>query len=307
MGLPKIRMPEGGMLDGIKSKLGFSEDTSSYSSQRSSRRRDYGDYDDEPDYGDYGDYGDYEDEEADDAPGSNYDPYSSVTTRPARGSHARTSSGYTSPKLVSFDDVRAHTTVPESLNRDPLPPRRSTSYRSERTVVDSDAPAHANTPNARIAAASDRERNESLNSLFTGAESSKPAASSAPAPANSVSPAASSGATRPLSAVAPRPAAATAAPAVSTVGAIRALAVVKPTSYSEVEKISRALKAGNVVVLALSNTPDALAKRVLDFSFGASSVLGANVDCVADKVFVIAHGAALMESERASLRSQGIL
>ena len=61
------------------------------------------------------------------------------------------------------------------------------------------------------------------------------------------------------------------------------------------------------MVLALKETPDALAKRVLDFSFGVSSALDASVDCIADKVFVIARGAALTEAERASLRSQGIL
>ena len=87
----------------------------------------------------------------------------------------------------------------------------------------------------------------------------------------------------------------------------RSVTIVKPTSYGECEKVAKALKAGDAVVLALKETPDALAKRVLDFSFGVSSALDASVDCVADKVFVIARGAALSEAERASLRSQGIL
>ena len=83
--------------------------------------------------------------------------------------------------------------------------------------------------------------------------------------------------------------------------------MLKPATYGEVERIAKALKAGDVVVLALRNTPDALAKRILDFSFGVSSALDASVDCVADKVFVIARGSGLTETERASLRNQGVL
>lgn len=83
--------------------------------------------------------------------------------------------------------------------------------------------------------------------------------------------------------------------------------MLKPASYAEVERIAKALKAGDVVVLALRNTPDNLSKRILDFSFGVSSALDASVDCVADKVFVISRGAALTDAERMSLRGQGVL
>ena len=72
-------------------------------------------------------------------------------------------------------------------------------------------------------------------------------------------------------------------------------------------RMRAALKAGDVVVLALRNTPDNLSKRILDFSFGVSSALDASVDCVADKVFVISRGAALTDAERMSLRGQGVL
>ena len=87
----------------------------------------------------------------------------------------------------------------------------------------------------------------------------------------------------------------------------RALTVLKPASYGEVERIAKALKAGDAVVLALRNTPDNLSKRILDFSFGVSSALDASVDCVADKVFVISRGAPLTDAERMSLRGQGVL
>ena len=45
--------------------------------------------------------------------------------------------------------------------------------------------------------------------------------------------------------------------------------------------MAKILKAGDVVVLALRNTPDQLAKRILDFSFGVSSALDARVEAVA--------------------------
>ena len=75
MAMPKFNKPEG-MLDSIKSKLGFSDGGDYYDRGR----KDYDDYDS-------GDYDDYDDdyEEDDAAPSSNYDPYDSVTTRPARG------------------------------------------------------------------------------------------------------------------------------------------------------------------------------------------------------------------------------
>lgn len=166
-------------------------------------------------------------------------------------------------------------------------------------MVDADVPAPANTPNARAASASARERSESLNALFSSTAEEASSAASAPVAAPS---APSSGATASFD------------PYEALTGAgsakhdpSRSLTVLKPANYGEVERIAKALKAGDVVVLALRNTPDALAKRILDFSFGVSSALDASVDCVADKVFVIARGSGLTETERASLRNQGVL
>ena len=304
MAFPKFNAGEGGMLDNIKSKLGFPDD-SGYGSYRSrSRKDDYDDYDDY-DEGDYDD--DYDD--ADDAPSSNYDPYSPVTTRPARGNHARVSSAshsssYRPAKLVSIDDVRAHTNVPESLNRDPLPPRKvTTASFGNRTMVDATQPAAANTPNGRAAAAAGKERSESLNALFTStaeAAGSADAAKVAEAPTQKIArPQAASSSFDPYKAYE--------GTASGTHSPTRSVTVIKPASYGECEKVAKALKAGDAVVLALKSTPDALAKRVLDFSFGVSSALDANVDCIADKVFVIARGAGLTDAERTTLRNQGVL
>ena len=302
MAMPKFNKPEG-MLDSIKSKLGFSDGTSGYDSGYDRGRNDFDDYDDY-------------DDDADDAPSSNYDPYSSVTTRPARGNHARVSSttqgsGYRPAKLVSIDDVRAHTTVPDSLNRDPLPPRKvSSASFGNRTMVDPAFTAPANTPNARAAAAADQERSESLNALFstTAAEAAESSASPAGQTAAKPIEGAVTAAAKAASAASSfDPYKAYEGTATGTHSPTRSVTIVKPASYGECEKVAKALKAGDAVVLALKETPDALAKRVLDFSFGVSSALDASVDCVADKVFVIARGAALSEAERASLRSQGIL
>lgn len=93
----------------------------------------------------------------------------------------------------------------------------------------------------------------------------------------------------------------------SAFSSTRSCTVLKPASYDEVERIAKVLKAGDVMVLALRNTPDPLAKRILDFSFGVSSALDASVECVADKVFAITRGTGLTDAERTTLRNQGVL
>ena len=253
------------MLEGIKSKLGFADANPHYDDGYYDEGFD--DYSEE--YGEYGPDYNEDDFPADDAPGSRYEPYAPVTSRPARASHARSSarsSSVGSAKLVSIDDVRAHTQVPESLNRDPLPPRRVTSpssgsYRGDRTMVEAAQPAPANTPIARAAAAANRERSESLNSLFTSTSDDAPSVSgpsgSRRRGANGQPP------LRALPWQPPRrrPAASDPFDAYAGAGAVkhnpsRSVTVLKPASYAEVERIAKALKAGDVVVLALRNTPE---------------------------------------------------
>lgn len=306
MELPKIGKSDRGMFDGIKSKLGFAEPDRGFDER-------YGDEygDDYGDYGDYGEYGpDYQDDYNDAAPeGSRYDPYAPVTTRASRGGSSSRASGSSLPKLVSIDDVRARTQVPDSLNRDPLPPRRvttpSTAYRGERTMVD------ASMPDPRSASAQvgggRRERSESLGNLFsqTAAAAADFSQNSAADPASTQPSMASAGASTAGGAFDPYEAYAGAGS--TKHNPTRSLTVIKPASYGEVERVAKALKAGDAVVLALRNTPDNLAKRILDFSFGVSSALDASVDCVADKVFVITRGQALSDAEKMTLRNQGVL
>lgn len=304
-----MKRSEHGMLDGIKSKLGFADagdrgyDDDGYYDDYGERADDYDDYGEGVD--EYSEYG--PDYHGGDASESHYDPYAPVTMRPAQSrSSSRADAGM--PKLVSIDDVRAHTQIPDSLNRDPLPSRRvtSTARRGERTVVDDRRPA----PSSPSHTATARERSEGLDSLFsptTGVAASDTAAFSRSGEA----PAARPGA-RPASA--DREATGSFDPydAYAGTGAAahnpsRSLSVLKPSSYGEAELVAKQLRAGDVVVLALRNTPDNLAKRILDFSFGVSSALDARVECIADKVFALTRGAELTEAERVALRNQGVL
>lgn len=322
------------MLDGLKSKLGFGGDAAR---GRSNDR--YDDYDDE--YGDYDDdyseYAEYADDYADD-PNGDYDPYAPVTTRSARSTS-------TISNLVSINDVRAHAHGASTPSASSSSARRMTTahtpYRGERTTVDSSLPPTM-TPegSASIAAAASRPtRSEGLNSLFEPTSGdAKPAgkhvATSAPSSHMGVtSGATSASAAGSLGAFTRQPASSTAAASIaastqaassqasatydpqsayaSTQGARyvakRSCTVLKPASYGEVERIARALKGGDAVVLALRNTPETLTKRILDFSFGVSSALDAGVECIGDKVFAITRGDALSDAEKTALRNQGVL
>jgi cell division inhibitor SepF len=262
------------MLGDIKSKLGFG------------RKDEYDEYyDDYDEYADDVDYGeDGYDESYMHTAGSSYDPYDSVTTRDA-GDRSR--SGSSMPHLVSIDDVRARTSLP-TLPRDEEP-RRSSSSSSFRTMVDSSLPPQMTpegTAAASVAASKVHSaRSEGLNSLF---ESTVPVSSE---------PSSSSSSSR-----------ITAASFGSRVSSSsRNIKIIAPVAFNDVESVSMALKVANPVVLNLVATPDALAKRVLDFSFGVASALDAKVDCIGNKVFAITRFSELSESERSWLQSQGIL
>lgn len=86
------------------------------------------------------------------------------------------------------------------------------------------------------------------------------------------------------------------------------LAIVKAYAYADAEEVGSSLREGKVVILVLTNTRPELAKRILDFSFGAASVLNASVDKVAEKVFAISRAAgALTDAEKDYLKEQGVL
>ncbi|MEG0323692.1 MAG: cell division protein SepF, partial [Raoultibacter sp.] len=256
-----------------------------------------------------------------DEDGYAYEEGSYAQGRNSQGRHSSRSSSRAStygssrgdsPRLVSIDDVRANTQIPDSLKRDPLPPRRDSASSVGSSYDSGSASSYSSSSGYRPSFSSSRQveraadylrstdtsdlpaeaqRSEGLNSLFTSTTPTAPAAS--------VATVGSTTAYDPYEAFSGSGAA--------THNPSRSLSVLKPANYGEVERVAKIVKAGDVVVLSLRNTPDHLAKRILDFSFGVSAALDASVECVADKVFVILRGASLSEAELTALRGQGVL
>lgn len=281
------------MFDNVKSRLGFGGQQQP--ERRSSRVNDEFYDDGYDDYDGYDDGYDYYDDGYDDGangypdyvgaePSSQYDRYSPVTTR--------TSAGVSPARLVSIDDVRASTHMPASLDRDPLPARRSTPTSSSfRTLVNESTPA----PNSPADVSRRRERSESLDDLFepttdAGVRSSRAGLGASPL----ASTASSSFEQRDSFAAA-------------SASRTRNVKVLHPLAYGDVEQVVKILRAGDAVVLAFDATPADLTKRLLDFSFGVACAMSATVDSLSPKVFFIAAGPALTEVERMHLRSQGVL
>ncbi|MEY8461434.1 cell division protein SepF [Eggerthellaceae bacterium 24-137] len=265
------------MFGDIKSKLGFG--------RKDDQEEFYDDYEEFDDGDDYGEYG-FDESYTRTSSRSSYDRYDSVTTRePGMRSSGRSSM----PRLVSIDDVRARTQVPSLPDDGVVSTRRTSGSNSFRTMVDSSLPPQM-TPEGTAAAsaaasAAHHARSEGLNSLFEPTAAA-PAEDRGTARSFSSSGLASS-------------------PARTTPS--RTVKVVKPLAYNDAEAVSTALKLGDAVVLCLTGTPDALAKRILDFSFGVASALDANVECVGNKVFALTRVNELTEAERSYLRSQGLI
>ena len=249
----------GGIFDNLKSRIGFNNEDERYG--------EYGEYADFDEYGEYGD--DYADSEV-----GGYRSLSTYAPRKSRYEKSNISSS-----LVSIDDVKASTPLPDFLNRDPLPDRDS----------------QATSPAAPATGVYDAQPIGSAGSVpsYAAPAAAVPASTYA-APANATSPAYD-------------PYVAYSSPQPSAHVPVRTLTVVKPVSYGDVERVARAVKSGDVVVLAMRNTPDGLSKRILDFSFGVASALDANVECPGEKVFAIARGNALTDDEKRRLGAQGVL
>lgn len=200
--------------------------------------------------------------------------------RYSEDAYERTANAPTSefPPLVSKKDMKRPAA---RLGRDPLKESESTSSvsASGRMMVDNAAPA-ALSPRDRAERTSEARTAGGLNNLFSSTSSD--------------------GADRPSSEgvvsvqEAPR-------------ASKRGISVLRPSSYGDVERVAKIVRSGDVVVIALKNTPDDLSKRILDFSFGVSSALEAQVEYPGDKVYAICKGAALTFSELSALRKQGVL
>ena len=87
----------------------------------------------------------------------------------------------------------------------------------------------------------------------------------------------------------------------------REVAILRPTSYDDAARISEQLKAGNAVCLVLINTPADLARRILDFAFGATAALDGQVSSPANKVYAATREYALTDAELQSLHEKGVV
>lgn len=251
-------------------------------------------YDDYADYDDYGEYGYDVDEPYDDFADAPDQGIGEIRTRSVP------SSSRNHPPLLSFDEARVNTYVPDRLMRDPLedtasrsPRRPGSEYRPR--VRDSVHVGHVGAYD--FASVGGAQLDESGQEVSQVDAASRIAAEAEGSVYASATPAASA----PYD-----PYASYTGSGAATHTPTRKLKVLAPASYGEVESIAHALKAGDVVVLDLTQTPGDLAKRLLDFSFGVASALDARVDCVADKVFVVSRGQGLSDAERSTLRSRGI-
>ena len=263
--------------DELKDRLGIGESNGTPSRARASQSHANDSYDDYG-YEDYGEYG--------------YDDSADYAKEDASSFTAQL------PKLVTSDDVRAHT-----------------QYTPAEPDDDAAVSSQATRPNRDFGALrEDSHRSPGVNSLF---EPSSSAAAQTPEQASSAlasgtAQAAAASATGAYAQPANRIPAAQVAASVPAEGrvvqrAARVVTVVKPESYADAERIAKILKSGDVAVLSLRNTPEQLGKRILDFSFGVACALDAQVDCVAGHVFAITRGAALSDAETARLKAQGLM
>jgi cell division inhibitor SepF len=83
--------------------------------------------------------------------------------------------------------------------------------------------------------------------------------------------------------------------------------IIMPTSYAEAESVAKSLKKENAVVLVLTQTRPELAKRILDFSFGAAAMAEASVESIGERVYALTSSHKLTDVEIEQLRSRGIL
>ncbi|MCL2889365.1 MAG: cell division protein SepF [Eggerthellaceae bacterium] len=294
MELPRIGRSEQGRFEGLKSRLGFSS---------APKSDDYGDGYDEDYVEDYQDYSEY---------GEAYDEEYGTTGGQSMGYSGQNGSARPTPHLVSYEEVRASTRLPERLNRDPLPERRvSSSQAAPSGAASSSYRQNGNGYPRQVERASDYMISTETSDLPSDREPRRAAGSGYDALFTSNTPAPQSPAYMAASAR-PQRKAFDPFETYTGVGATthkpsRSLSILRPNSYSEVERVAKIIRAGDVVVLCLRDAPVHLARRILDFSFGVSSALDASVDCIADKVFVIVNGRALSEDEYIYLHEQGVI
>lgn len=81
----------------------------------------------------------------------------------------------------------------------------------------------------------------------------------------------------------------------------RRIEQISPVSYADAEQLTQALKRGAIILLDLRTTRPDLAKRILDFSFGAASALDGAVERYIDRVYIFSCNDPLTAEEKASI------
>ena len=289
MDFPRPSMSARELFGDLKDKLGFG-------GGRSDRRDDY--YDD-PYYDDYADpepaQGSYDSGYDPDTYGDPYDrlEYTTRSTGSSRPVGSR-SGRFSSAQLVSSGDIRATTSaygvsdvaakptmeLPSVPHRTEAEERESVSKIAEDFSIPASSYTDFVSPYKHSSSAS-ASSSAGLDSLFTPSASSSSAVSGSSDDASGVS--------------------------THSASLAREIVVLKPTSYEDVSSIAQSVRAGKIVVLYLRQTDPALSKRVLDFSFGVASALIAQVDCLAEKTFVVLQGKELTLEEKHNLAKQGVL
>lgn len=87
----------------------------------------------------------------------------------------------------------------------------------------------------------------------------------------------------------------------------REAVVIRPNDYAEAEQVAINLRRGNAVVLVLSQTRPELAKRILDFSFGAAAVSEGQVDSIGERIYALTTEHPLTQTEIELLQARGVI
>ncbi len=278
------------IFDNVKSKLGFSGGNEKWDDRYDDGYGDYGGYEDGYDGG-YDDYDDYEDGYDD-----GYDDEPKATQRVS----SRTRSDALRPgdlSVVSRRDNRPIETTPLVTNSDvraksyeSLSSRQDNSKVSSKPDYETSLQAYDIKPRETLGRAShhSEESLELVRSELESLQKGAQAQSNGEKPQGSKS---DNGGVKHLSTVS------------------RRIVTIIPTSYADVEKVSKAFRNGSSAVVSLSVVSPALACRILDFSFGVVSVSGGIVEKIGDKVFFLSHAksAPISESERQQLKDAGVL
>ena len=287
MDFPRPSMSASELFGDLKDKLGFG-------GGRSDRHDDY--YDD-PYYDDYNDSPSGQGYDAGYDPDTYGDPYDRLeyTTRSTGSSRSAGSrSGrYSTPQLVSSGDIRATTSaygVAEVAAKPQIDIPSVARQEEEKESVSKIAEDFSIPASSYTDFVSPYKHASSAGSASTASDAAFSSASSF-SPSTEASSASS----------VQDPGTA------HTSSTARELTVLKPTSYEDVSSVAQSVRSGHIVVLSLRQTDPALSKRVLDFSFGVASALTAQVDCIAEKTFVILQGRELTLEEKHKLAKQGVL